>query len=83
MYDKLDAVTAETYRRMQAAGRMLINHNPLPSHGLPRFFRLAFVQSSVRRRWRASVRGDGLGAVPCPVAACAKQRPASYVGVAG
>ena len=64
VYPSLDAVTTETYRRMQKAGRMLINHNPLPDHGLPRFFRLAFVQPVVgANRCAGIVHAWYLGAV--------------------
>lgn len=39
VFAALDAATPEMYRRMHRRGTALCNFNPLPDHGLPRFFR--------------------------------------------
>jgi glutamate/tyrosine decarboxylase-like PLP-dependent enzyme len=42
LFKALDEATSEIYARMQQRGTMLVNFNPLPDHGLPRFFRIVF-----------------------------------------
>lgn len=48
--DALATVTKTVYRRMQEAGSMLINFNPMVDHKLPHFFRFVAVQPQVRSK---------------------------------
>lgn len=48
-------VTAVIYQRMQERGRMLVNFNPLPEHGLPPFFRAIMNGPNLGRDGLASV----------------------------
>ncbi|EGD74373.1 hypothetical protein PTSG_06384 [Salpingoeca rosetta] len=47
VYPKLGTVTSTLCRRMQEAGTMLVNINPLGDHGLPHFFRLIINNTTV------------------------------------
>ena len=55
--EALATTTKTIYARMQAAGTMLINFNPMSDHALPHFFRFVAVQPQVRCADKAAPRG--------------------------
>ncbi len=47
--EQLAACVQPMYQAMQAKGSLLINHNPLPDQGIPRFFRVVFNSPAVQQ----------------------------------
>jgi hypothetical protein len=45
-----DITPHQIYARLQERGKMLVNFNPLPDHGIPPFFRVIFNNTNVCKK---------------------------------